>query len=45
MILDNEQKQMTADNANETGGGGGTGTTLWSSEETYEDYYNEGRHA
>jgi hypothetical protein len=37
---------MTTDNINETGiGGGGGGTTLWNTDETYEDYYNEGRHA
>jgi len=45
-ILDNEQQQVTTDNTNETGiGAGGGGATLWNSDETYEDYYNEGRHA
>lgn len=50
-ILDNEQQQMSANHTNETGigldGGGGTGggTTFWNSDETFEDYYNEGRHA
>ncbi|CAF1499533.1 unnamed protein product, partial [Adineta ricciae] len=39
-ILDNEQQQIAADNANETGGGSG-GATLWNSDESYEDYYNE----
>ncbi|CAF0720544.1 unnamed protein product [Adineta steineri] len=43
-ILDNEQKQLATDNnnTNETGGGR---TTLWNSDETYEDYYIEGTNA
>lgn len=54
-ILDNEQQQqqqqhVTSDHTHETGigvegGAGGIGSTLWNSDETYEDYYNEGRHA
>ncbi|CAF4125343.1 unnamed protein product, partial [Adineta steineri] len=42
-ILDNKQKQLATYNNNntkETGIGEG-GATLWNSEETYEDYYNE----
>lgn len=42
-ILDKEQAQNTADANNEFGGGGGA--NFWNSDETYEDYYNEGRHA
>jgi hypothetical protein len=48
-ILDNEQQQqqVTTDHTNETGIGleGGVGSSFWNSDETYEDYYNEGRHA
>ncbi|CAF1479809.1 unnamed protein product, partial [Adineta steineri] len=44
-ILDNKQQQLATYNNNntkETGiGGGGVGATLWNSDETYEDYYNE----
>lgn len=42
-ILDDEQKQLNLDNSNDAGGGAGTGATnSWNSDESYEDYYNEG---
>jgi len=46
-ILDKEQEQLSTDNNNESGIGGGTGggTNFWNSDESYEDYYNEGTHA
>lgn len=45
-ILDNEQKQMNLDNNNESGGGAGaTANNFWNSDESYDDYYNEGTHA
>ena len=40
IILDNEAQQRITDNSNEEGGG----ANLWNGDETYEDYYNEGRH-
>jgi hypothetical protein len=43
-ILDDEQKQLNVDPTNnETGGAGGT--AFWNNDETYEDYFNEGRNA
>jgi hypothetical protein len=46
-ILDKEQEQNTTDN-NESGVGGGPaggGANFWNSDESFEDYYNEGTYA
>lgn len=40
-ILDKEQEQNITDANSESGGGG---AKFWNSDETYEDYYNEGTH-
>ncbi len=47
-IWDKEQEPITTYNSNELGIGGraaGEGTNFWNSDESYEDYYNEGTHA
>lgn len=43
-IIEDEQKQMNRDQNNDSAGGTSI-HSFWNNDETYEDYYNEGRSA